>query len=336
MNDDRITLGHGSGGRLTHELVETVFKKTLADEMLDTSCDSAIIGPISGHIAMTTDAFVVSPLFFEGGDIGSLAINGTVNDLAVAGAEPRFISASFILEEGLCISDVSRIAASMARAASLAGVHVVAGDTKVVERGHGDGVYITTTGIGKMRDEPPAGIQAVQPGDIVLVSGPVGDHGAVIAAHRNGLEVEGGLTSDCASVATLVDAMYDAGVRPVFMRDPTRGGLATVLAEVASSCGLPVEIYEKDIPVRAGVTAVCDVLGIDPLYLACEGRVVVFTRPEQAATALDALRSRPEGALSTVIGRVMPGGAGPVVLVTRFGGRRLYDILASDPLPRIC
>jgi hydrogenase expression/formation protein HypE len=336
MSDRVVTLGHGSGGRLTRDLVETVFLRALANPLLDTACDSAILPPVDGRLAMTTDGFVVSPLFFEGGDIGSLAVNGTVNDLVVAGAVPLYLSASFVLEEGLPIADLERIAASMAAAAVAAGVRVVTGDTKVVERGHGDGVYVSTAGIGRLRDSPPAGASAAAEGDVVIVSGPVGDHGAVIAAHRTGLDVEGGLKSDCGPVAGLVEALYAAGVRPRFLRDPTRGGLATVLAELSASAGRPVEIREDSVPVREGVAAVCEVLGLDPLYLACEGRVVAVVPPDQADAAVAALRSRPEGGLAVAIGRIAPAGSGPVVLLTRYGGRRLYDILASDPLPRIC
>ena len=336
MSHRVVTLGHGSGGRLTHELIETVFRRALSNPFLDAMGDSAVMPPIDGRVAMTTDGFVVTPLFFEGGDIGRLAVNGTVNDLAVAGAIPLYLSASFILEEGLPMADLERIANSLADAARVAGVTVVTGDTKVVERGHGDGVFISTAGIGRVREEPPPGAGAARPGDIVMVSGPIGDHGAVIAAHRSGLDVEGGLKSDCGPVSALVEAMYAAGVRPVFLRDPTRGGLATVLSELSDGAGVPVEIRETDLPVREGVTGLCDILGLDPLYLACEGRLVAVVRPEAADAALRALRSRPEGALAAVVGQLLGGGVGPVVYLTRYGGRRLYDILASDPLPRIC
>lgn len=332
---DIVTLGHGSGGLWTRDLVREVFQKHLGNPYLDALGDSAVVPGISGLLAVTTDAFVVSPLFFEGGDIGTLSVFGTVNDLAVAGAVPLHLTAAFVLEEGLAIADLERIAVSMARAARHAGVTVVAGDTKVVERGHGDGVFIVTSGLGRMREEAPPGPLALRPGDAVLVSGPVGDHGAVIAAHRMGLDLAGGLQSDCGPVTPLVDALYAAGVRPRFLRDPTRGGLATVLAEAAREARLTIHVEEERVPVRDGVAAVCEILGLDPLYLACEGRVVAVVSPEDRDAAVSAWEAV-TGGLARVCGEVGERGPGPVLVRTRLGGLRICDLLASEPLPRIC
>lgn len=332
---DVITLGHGGGGLWTRDLVRDVFRRHLGNPALDAMGDAAVLPQVPAGLALTTDAFVVHPLFFPGGDIGSLSVFGTVNDLAVAGAVPLHLTAAFVLEEGLPIGDLDRIAASMAQAARQAGVQVVAGDTKVVERGHGDGVFIVTSGVGRMRAQAPAGAAAVRPGDAVLVSGPIGDHGAVIAARRMGLELSGGLQSDCGPVTALVDALYDAGVRPRFLRDPTRGGFATVLAEMAREAGACVEVVEEAVPVREGVRAVCEILGLDPLYLACEGRVVAVVAPEDREAALEAWTTVSGGA-ARACGEVRERGPAPVLVRTWTGGLRVCDLLASDPLPRIC
>lgn len=326
-----ITLGHGSGGLWTRDLVREVFQRHLGNPALDAMGDSAVVPQVPAGLALTTDAFVVHPLFFPGGDIGSLAVFGTVNDLAVAGSVPLHLTAAFVLEEGLSVEDLDRIVASMARAAREAGVRVVAGDTKVVERGHGDGVFIVTSGVGRMRAQAPEGARAVRPGDAVLVSGPIGDHGAVIAAQRMGLSC--GLCSDCGPVTALVDALYEGGVRPRFLRDPTRGGVATVLAEMAREAGVGVEVFEEAIPVREGVHAVCEILGLDPLYLACEGRVVAVVAPEDREAALDAWMTV-SGDAARACGEVRE--RGPVLVRTRTGGLRVCDLLASEPLPRIC
>lgn len=330
-----ITLGHGSGGRLTATLVRDVFVRHFKNDALEELGDAARLPAIDGRLAMTTDGFVVKPLFFPGGDIGKLGIVGTVNDLAVTGAIPMHISASFILEEGFPLADLETVAASMAAAAKAANVQVVTGDTKVVERGHGDGVFVITAGIGRIRPEAPGGPKTVKPGDALLVSGPVGDHGAVIGALRSGMELEG-LQSDCGPVCGLVDALYAAGVRPKFMRDPTRGGLATVCAELAGEGGVTVKLREADLFIRDSVRGVCDILGLDPLYLACEGRLVCVVPADQAEKAVNAMQSRPEGKDARVIGELAGPGPGPVVLQTTFGGTRLYDILATEQLPRIC
>jgi len=330
-----VTLGHGSGGRLTQELIRDVFVRRLTNPALSSLGDAAVLEPVAGALAFTTDGFVVSPLFFAGGDIGSLCVNGTVNDLAVSGAVPLYLTASFILEEGFPLEDLERIATSLAQAAARARVSVVAGDTKVVERGHGDGLFVTTSGIGRLRPEAPAGARSVKAGDVVVVSGPLGDHGAVIAAHRSGMELQG-MVSDCGPVSGLVEALYGAGVRPRFMRDPTRGGFATVMAELAEEGGVSVTVREVDLPVRDTVRGVCDILGLDPLYLACEGRLVAVVAREQAEAAVAAMRTLPEGEGARAVGVVTPQAASPVVLATRYGGTRLYDLLAGEQLPRIC
>lgn len=336
MGGDRITIGHGSGGRLTRDLVRDVFLPALDDPRLAELGDAARLAAVDGDLALTTDGFVVSPRVFPGGDVGCLAVYGTVNDLAVAGAVPIALTASFVLEEGLAVAELAAVAASMGAAARRSGVAVVAGDTKVVERGHGDGVFVVTAGVGRMRPDAPPGARAIRPGDEVVASGPIGDHGAVIAAARHGLEPGPGLRSDCGPVTALVDALYAAGVRPRFLRDPTRGGMATVLAEAADEAGQTVVLREADVPVRPEVLAVCDLLGLDPLYLACEGRVVAIVPAGQGAAAAGAMAVLPEGAGAAVIGIVQARAPGPVVLQTRFGGTRLCDVPAGELLPRIC
>ncbi|MFH0901888.1 MAG: hydrogenase expression/formation protein HypE [Pseudomonadota bacterium] len=330
-----ITLAHGSGGRLTYDLVKGLFCRHFSNPALDLLSDSAVLDSPVGSMAFTTDGFVVSPLFFPGGDIGSLAVCGTVNDLVVAGAVPLWLSAAFFLEEGLPIGELERIVQSMAAKAAASGVKIVTGDTKVVDKGHGDGVFIATAGVGRLHASAPVGSASVAPGDLVLVSGPIGDHGAVIAALRAGLD-PGGLTSDCAPLTPLGAAIAQAGVRPKLLRDPTRGGLATLLAEVAKDAMVSIELAESQLPVRDSVRGVCDLLGLDPLYLPCEGRLVALVEAAQVDAVLGALRRIPDGADATVVGRVVDADVGPVVLRTRYGGRRLYDTLAAEQLPRIC
>jgi hydrogenase expression/formation protein HypE len=303
--------------------------------LLDPLDDSARLAVGGGQLCMTTDGFVVSPLFFHGGDIGSLAINGTVNDLAVSGAVPRFLSLGAILEEGLPLETLERLVESLARAAREADVAVVTGDTKVVERGKGDGAYLTTTGVGVQRDGFPLATDP-EPGAVIIVSGPVGDHGAVILAARNGLDVSGGLKSDCAPVTPLVDALFDASVVPRFMRDPTRGGLAGVLADLAEHWDLGVSVLEERLPVRETVATVCDIVGIDPLHLACEGRVVAVVRAEDRNAALEAWRGARGGAQATSIGELTAENRGKVVMTTRIGGQRLLARPTAELLPRIC
>jgi hydrogenase expression/formation protein HypE len=316
--------------------VREVFGTRLTNPALDGWGDSALLELGGARIAFTTDSFVVSPLVFPGGDIGKLAVCGTVNDLAVAGAVPRFLSLAVVLEEGFDRNLLEHLADSIAREAAAAGVLVVTGDTKVVEKGKGDGVYLNTAGVGLLRPAAPGGAAGVRPGDVVLVNGPIGDHGAVIVSARSGIDLSSGLKSDCAPLGGLIAALYDAGVTPRFMRDPTRGGTAGVLAELAHGAAAGVEIDEALLPVRDEVRGICELLGMDPLYLANEGKVIVVVPPEQATTALAALRGHPLGAAAVVIGRITAAYPGKVVLRTRYGGQRLIDMPVSDPLPRIC
>jgi hydrogenase expression/formation protein HypE len=335
--DEQITLAHGAGGKSSHALMEAVFLPPLRNPVLAPLADSALLtGEWARRLAFSTDSFVVRPLFFPGGDIGELAVNGTVNDLAMAGARPLALSAAYIVEEGLATADLERIATSMGAAADAVGVPVVTGDTKVVERGKGDGVYVNTAGVGIVADDRDLSPSALRPGDRVIVSGTLGDHGMAIMVARGELELEIELESDTAPLHGLVEALLGAvdGVR--CLRDPTRGGLATVLNELALAAEVSVVVDEAQVPVRPEVTGACEILGLDPLYVANEGKLVAIVAPEDAETALAALRSHPLGELAAVIGEVRPAPPGMVFLETAFGGSRVVDMLAGDPLPRIC
>lgn len=334
-NVDRITLGHGSGGMLTSELVRDLFLRAFTNPLLDPLDDGAILPDPGGPLALTTDGFVVSPVEFAGGDIGSLAINGTVNDLAVSGARPRYIALAAILEEGLDRALLERIVWSAAEAARRAGVLVVTGDTKVVERGKGDGVYLTTTGVGPLRPGYPRTDRGPRPGDVVLVSGPVGDHGAVILAARSGVALEA-LVSDCAPVTDLVDALFEADAVPLFLRDPTRGGLATLLCDLAEAGGCEVAVQEADLPIRTQTSTLCDIVGVDPLHLACEGRVVAAVAPDRADDALSGWHGLASGAGARAVGELREAAAPRVVLRTRYGGARTLLRPTAELLPRIC
>jgi hydrogenase expression/formation protein HypE len=287
-------------------------------------------------VALTTDSYVVRPLFFPGGDIGDLAVNGTVNDLSVAGATPLYLSAGFILEEGFGVADLNRVAESMRDAAAAAGVHVVTGDTKVVERGKADGCYINTAGIGVIERDVTLGVARARPGDAILVSGPIGDHGITIMLARGELDIEADVQSDTAPLNGLVAGLLDAvpGVRA--LRDATRGGVATILNEIAKAADVGVLVREDDIPVRAEVRGASELLGIDPMYVACEGRLVAVVPGDEADRAVAALRAHPLGEQAAVIGHVTAEQAGIVQLKTAFGGTRIVDLLVGDPLPRIC
>jgi len=332
----RIGLAHGNGGRLMRELIETVFAAELGALLVDSRADAAAVPwPGEGGLVVTTDGFTVQPLSFPGGDIGALAVHGTVNDLAVAGADPRYLTLGVLVEEGFAIEDLRRHVAAFARAARAAGVRVAAGDTKVVRRGEGGGLYFTVTGLGLRPSGIVLDLALVRPGDRVLVSGPVGDHGVAVMLAREQFGLRGDLASDCASVLPLARAVRALpGVR--FLRDPTRGGLATVCHEIARATGLGVRLEEAAIPVREPVRAVCEMLGYDPLYLACEGRVVAVAAPEAAEAALAAWQALPEGAEAACIGTVVAGQAVPVALETALGGERALEELEDDPLPRIC
>jgi hydrogenase expression/formation protein HypE len=332
--DDRfVSLAHGNGGRFMRALIEQVFARHLANPALDIQADASHLRLPQGELLVTTDGFTVQPLEFPGGDIGSLAVHGSVNDLAVSGARPVFLTLNVFVEEGFELARLDRITASLAAAAREAGVAVAAGDIKVLRRGEGGGLYLATTGIGVRHPALRLGLDRVRPGDAVLVSGPVGDHGTAVLLARESFGLRGDLRSDAASVLPLTESLLGLpGLR--FMRDPTRGGLATVLHEVAHATGCSVRVREPAIPVRDPVRAVCDMLGYDPLFLACEGRVVAVLAPEDAEAALRRWRALPGGEAAALIGRV-ESGTPQLVLETELG-ERLIEELEDEPLPRIC
>ncbi|MCB1724270.1 MAG: hydrogenase expression/formation protein HypE [Gammaproteobacteria bacterium] len=334
MDDDYISLAHGNGGRYMRELIDAIFAHHLDNPHLDTRADAAGLLLASPDVMVTTDGFTVKPLEFPGGSIGSLAVHGTVNDLAVAGAVPAWLTVNAFIEEGLEVALLDRLVAALGAAAREAGVAVVAGDTKVVQRGEGGGLYLATTGIGLRRPGLDLGLDRIRAGDRLLVSGPVGDHGIAVMLAREQFGLRGDLHSDSASVLPLADAATSVpGLR--FMRDPTRGGLATVCHDIAAATAREVRLDAAAVPIRESVQSVCDMLGYDPLYLACEGRVVAVVADDAAAALLAAWRALPSGADSAIIGRVTQGPA-RVVLRTELGGERLLDELEDDPLPRIC
>ena len=332
----QVELSHGSGGRAMAQLVEELFAAAFRNPWLDQRNDQACLDLPPGRIALTTDSYVVSPLFFPGGDIGSLAVHGTVNDLAMAGARPLHLSAGFILEAGFPLADLQRIVESMAGAARTAGVSIVTGDTKVVERGKGDGVFINTTGIGVI----PEGVQLsgdrARPGDCILLSGTLGDHGVAVMSQRAGLEFETSLESDSAALHELVAAMIAAAPGLRCLRDPTRGGLAATLNELAAQSGVGMHLREAAIPVRPEVAAACELLGLDPLYVANEGKLVAICPPEDVEHVLAAMRAHPLGAAAALIGTVREDPHYFVTMETVFGGNRLVDWLSGEQLPRIC
>ena len=334
--DSIVQLAHGGGGRKTARLVEQVFLPAFASAALDQLGDGAVLEAGGQRLAFSTDSFVVQPAFFPGGDIGSLAVHGTVNDLAMCGAEPLALSAAFVLEEGFAMQDLRRIVASMAAAASAVGVPIVTGDTKVVDRGKGDGIYVNTSGIGRVRDGIRVGPERARPGDVVLVSGPVGDHGIAVMAARSGLELQTALLSDSACVLPAVRTLLDAVPQARTLRDPTRGGLATALCEIAASSGVGMCLDEAAVPVRPEVRAACELLGFDPLYVACEGRFLAIVPAADADRALAALVCLPDGAAACRIGEVTDGPAGRVLLRTALGSHRRLERLSGEQLPRIC
>ncbi len=331
-----VVLGHGSGGRLTSDLVSTIFLPALSNPILDRLADSAEIDIGATRAVFTTDAFVVNPLRFPGGDIGSLAVNGTINDLAVMGGRPLGLSAAFILEEGLPFEELRAQVNSMRDAAARAGIQIITADTKVVERGKADGLFITTSGIGLLPDGLRLGPEHVRAGDAVLVSGPIGDHGIAVMSAREGLEFETTLVSDCAPLHALVASMLETGGEIRCMRDPTRGGVATVLNELAKSAGAEIVIDENAVPVRAAVRAACEVLGLDPLYVACEGRLVAIVRDADAERVLAAMRTSEIGSGACRIGTVAALRGSRVLLRTPFGTTRVLEVLTGAQLPRIC
>ena len=333
MEDDRISLAHGNGGRFMRELIEEIFARHLGGSGLDVQADAAPISLGSDDVMMTTDGFTVQPLEFPGGDIGSLAVHGTTNDLAVAGARPMFFTLNAFIEEGLEIKVLDRIVASLAKAAEDAGVKVVAGDTKVLRRGEGGGLYLATTGVGVRLPGVRPAINQIMDGDIVIVSGTVGDHGTAVMLAREDFGLRGDVVSDAGPVMALTEALlgFD-GLR--FMRDPTRGGIASIAHEIVRATGLGVR-FEPTIPVKEPVQSVCDMLGYDPFYLACEGRVVAVISPEQADAALDVWRALPTGRDAARVGRIA-GADKRAILETSLGGERFLEELEDDPLPRIC
>jgi len=336
IKEERITMSHGAGGKATQTLIEAMFASAFANPLLEPLEDAARLSVGGARLALTTDSYVVSPLFFPGGNIGDLAVNGTVNDLSTSGATPLFLSAGFILEEGFEVAELARIVATMREAADAAGVQIVTGDTKVVERGKADGCYINTAGVGLIEHDLDLGVAGARPGDAILVSGPVGDHGITIMLARGELDIEADITSDTAPLNGLAAGLLSSvpGVRA--LRDATRGGVATILNEIARSAGVGVTVNENDIPVRTEVRGAAELLGIDPMYVACEGRLVVVTAGEAADRAVAALRAHPLGAQAAVIGHVTADPPGIVQLKTAFGGTRIVDLLVGDPLPRIC
>jgi hydrogenase expression/formation protein HypE len=333
---DTILLGHGSGGKLSAELVRDIFLPYLNNPVLARLDDQAIVNIAGRRLAFTTDSFVVKPLFFPGGDIGSLAVHGTVNDLAMGGATPLFLSAAFIIEEGFSIDQLRRIVASMHEAAASADVQVVTGDTKVVEKGKGDGLFINTTGIGVVPDNIDLSANRACPGDRVLLSGSIGEHGIAILAQREGLEFESEVVSDSAALHTLVAAMLRVSPGIRCMRDPTRGGLSSSLNEIAQQSNVGIEIEESSIPVREEVRGACELLGLDPLYVANEGKLIAIVPPDVAREMIDVMRQHPLGRNAQIIGTVKSENQGLVTMRTPFGTTRIVDMLAGDQLPRIC
>ena len=332
----RVDMSHGSGGRAMAQLITELFAAAFDNEYLSQGNDGALLPQAAGRLVMATDSHVVSPLFFAGGDIGSLSVHGTLNDVAMMGAQPLYLSASFILEEGFLLRDLERIALSMARASKEAGVPIVTGDTKVVERGKGDGVFITTTGVGVVREGVVLSGDKAEPGDKILLSGTIGDHGMAILSQREGLSFSAPIVSDSAALHGLVAAMLDSGAQLRVLRDPTRGGLATTLNEIAGQSGVGMMLYESAIPVNLPVEAACEFLGLDPLYVANEGKLVAICAPEDAQRLLAVMRAHPLAENASIIGEVLEDAHGFVQLTTRMGGRRVVDWLAGEQLPRIC
>jgi hydrogenase expression/formation protein HypE len=337
VDAERVQLGHGSGGKLSAALLRDRFLPRFRNEALDRLGDGAVVRVGATEVVLSTDTFVVSPLEFPGGTIGSLAVHGTMNDVAMMGACPRYLTAGFVLEEGLSFERLDRIVASMAEAAAAAGVALVTGDTKVVERGRADGLYINTTGIGVLEPDFRPGPHRARAGDQVLVSGPIGRHGMAIMAVREGLALQSSIESDTANLYPLVALLRDAAGDAVrVLRDPTRGGLASALNEIAAASMIGIELEEDRLRIPGEVSAACDLLGLDPLYVANEGVLVAFVQASRAAPALDALRGHPLGREAALVGRAVAAHPGLVVLRTAMGGSRIVDLLPGDQLPRIC
>jgi hydrogenase expression/formation protein HypE len=331
-----VLLAHGGGGKLTHQLIEKLFTPAFDNPFLNQRHDGAVLDFNGSRLAFSTDSFVVHPLFFPGGDIGQLAVNGTVNDLAMCGAEPLYLSAGFIIEEGLPTEALWRITQSMGGAAEEAGVQLVTGDTKVVDKGKGDGLFINTAGIGLLNHRLVVGPGSIRPGDAVLLSGDLGRHGIAIMAAREGLAFESEIESDCASLAGLVRSLFEGGLHVHCLRDLTRGGLASAVIEIAEASQLGVAVEETAIPVREDVQGACEMLGLDPLYVANEGRCIVFVEASEAEHTLEVLHAHPLGEEARLIGHVTNGPSGLVTLKSRIGTTRIVDMLSGEQLPRIC
>lgn len=336
LKDTQITMSHGGGGKATHNLIEALFASAFDNPLLAGLDDGAVFSVNGARLAFTTDSYVVSPIFFEGGDIGELAVNGTVNDLAMSGAEPLYLSASFILEEGFPIDDLRRIVESMRHAASHAGVEIVTGDTKVVNRGKADQVFINTAGVGVMRADVNISAANARPGDKVILSGSIGDHGVTIMAARGELEFEADFKSDTAALNGLVHTIFGVTTDVHCLKDPTRGGVATALNEIAKSSGVTIAIQERAIPLRDEIRGACEILGIDPLYIANEGKLIAVVPAAEADAVVAAMRQHSVGEAACVIGEVWAEPQGLVFLQTEIGGNRVVDMLVGDPLPRIC
>ena len=332
----RVLLAHGGGGRLMHQLIAKIFKAGFGDLSLQAEHDAAVLSVDAGRLAFTTDSFVVNPLRFPGGDIGSLAVYGTVNDLATSGARPYCLSVGFILEEGLAMDDLWQIVQSMRRAAQRAGVRIVTGDTKVVDKGKGDGLFINTAGIGIIDHDLTIAPAAIRPGDAIIINGDLGRHGIAIMAVREGLSFETEIESDAAPLNELVLSLLDAGIHPHCIRDLTRGGLASSLNEITTSTNLGIQIEKNLIPVREDVRGACEILGFDPLYVANEGRMVLFVPPEHSEGTLAILKKHTDGKEASVIGRVTEEHPGIVKLTSSIGVPRILDMLGGEQLPRIC
>ena len=338
ITEDKILLSHGNGGRMMHQLIENLFLKHFPDPILKEQTDAAILSVATTEIAFTTDSFVIDPLFFPGGDIGKLAVCGTVNDLAVSGANPLYISVSFIIEEGFSLRELELIVTSLAAEARNAQVRIVTGDTKVVNRGKCDKLFINTSGIGTIRKEDQLIGKAknIHAGDVVIINGTIGDHGMAVMNARESFNFKSPVVSDCASLNHLIREVLNQSPGVKFMRDPTRGGVATVLNELAGKTGFGIEIDESAIPVSRGVAAMCEILGFDVLHIANEGKVIIVAGQEEADLILEIMKKNSMGVQSSIIGRVTSEHPGKVVLTTETGGKRIIDSLTGDPLPRIC
>ena len=336
MKNPYIGLDHGSGGEASRQLVEEIFLSRLGNDYLDRMDDSAVVVRDGQRLAMTTDSYVVTPIFFPGGNIGSLAVHGTVNDLSMQGARPRFLTLGLILEEGFSITDLERIVDGVAAASREAGIQIVAGDTKVVARGHADRVFINTAGIGWIPDGVDVSSRNARPGDVVLINGHIGDHGIAILTQREGLRLKTPLTSDSAPLNGLVSAILAAVPNIHVLRDPTRGGVATALNEIAGQSGVGIRLLEREIPVSPAVRSASEILGLDPLYVANEGKCLVIAPAEQADAVLSAMTRDPRGKKARMIGEVTAERPGTVVLETAVGGTRILSTLTGEPLPRIC